>query len=421
MRKIDTSNFHLATRATPREVNRQIVLNIIREHEPISRAELARRMDVARSALTLIVRELLESGDVVETAERPADESGPGRRPTLLRVRTSGRLAVAVDVRPGRTTVALADFAGEPIARESFATPETPNALVEELVTRVNQLRREDGADGDCRGVGVVVPGMVDRRTGRVLYSPMLGWRNVDIRDALAAGTALPVDIASTPSACALARLWLAPEGANAVRNFAYVHVSDGVGAGLVVNGEVLRGESHTAGEFGHNSLDPHGPVCSCGRRGCWEAFASNGATVRRYVERTLHALRARGDASGPGEDGADVERPDRPPTIDDVIEAARRGEEAAVSAIRETGWYIGRGLATVVNAFNPGRIYLGGEITAAWALLEPPMREALAEGTLSDAGRTTPVLADPRPGEYRLLGAVALVAGPTFAAPRVA
>ncbi|AHG89395.1 ROK family protein [Gemmatirosa kalamazoonensis] len=414
MRKIDTRNFQLATRATPREVNRQIVLNIIREHEPISRAELARHMEVARSALTLIVRELIESGDVVETTERVAGDVGPGRRPTLLRVRTSGRLAVAVDVRPGGTTVAIADFAGETLAREVMETPTTPDTLVAALADRIAAMRRAHVTDADYRGVGVVVPGMVDRRTGRVLYSPLLGWRNVDIRDALAARVELPVDIAATPAACALARLWLAPEGQQAVRNFAYVHVSDGVGAGLVVNGEVLRGETHTAGEFGHNSLDPHGPICSCGKRGCWEAFASNRATVRRYVDRMLQAHRAPGESSG-------TTLPDTPPTIDDVLDAARRDDEAAVSAIRETGWYIGRGLATVVNAFNPGRIYLGGEITGAWSLLEPPMREALAEATLSDAGRTTPVLADPRPAEYRLLGAVALVAVPTFAAPRVA
>jgi DNA-binding MarR family transcriptional regulator len=117
MRKINTRNFRVATRSTPREVNRQIVLNLIREHQPISRAELARRMKVARSALTPIVRDLVGAGSVYESGAA-APTRTPGRRPTMLRMRTRGRLAIAADVRPGLTAVALADFAGrDPGAR----------------------------------------------------------------------------------------------------------------------------------------------------------------------------------------------------------------------------------------------------------------------------------------------------------------
>src|SRR5215218_10091955 len=123
MRKIDTRNFTLATRSTPREINRQIVLNLIREHQPISRAELARRMDVHRSHLTPLVRELVSTGAVYEQGTAAVVR---GRRPTLLYVRTSGRLAVAVDVRSEHTTVALADFAGLTLATTVFATPATP-------------------------------------------------------------------------------------------------------------------------------------------------------------------------------------------------------------------------------------------------------------------------------------------------------
>src|SRR6478672_2215694 len=130
MRKINTRSFRLATRSTPREVNRQIVLNLIREHQPISRADLARRMSVARSALTEIVRELVEAGVVYESGAA-TEARGPGRRATLLRMRTHGRLALAVDVRPERTTVALADFGGAVLAQDGFSTPETPEELID--------------------------------------------------------------------------------------------------------------------------------------------------------------------------------------------------------------------------------------------------------------------------------------------------
>ena len=409
MRKINTRSFRLATRSTPREVNRQIVLNLIREHQPISRAELARRMNVRRASLTQIVRELLTAGDVEETGTAA---SARGRRPTLLRVRTSGRLAVAVDVRPGRTSVALADFGGQVLSRDGFATPERPEALASELAARVNAILGSQYA-ADCRGVGIVVPGMVDRRTGRVLYAPRLGWRNAHVTDVIVDQTTLPVYVESAPIACALARLWSLTGKTRAVNNFAYVSVSDGVGVGIVNRGEVLRGETHTAGELGHVSLDPNGPQCACGKRGCWEAFACNSATIARYTA----AVSNRSTQSSPTRSRATRSSA---PTIEDVVRRALAGEKAAVDAIVETGHQVGRGLAAVVNAFNPKRIYVGGEVTAAWELLEPQIRKALEEETLTDATRATPVYADPNPAEYRLLGAIALVAAPSFAAPRV-
>ena len=409
MRKINTRSFRLATRSTPREVNRQIVLNLIREHQPISRAELARRMNVRRASLTQIVRELLTAGDVEETGTAA---SARGRRPTLLRVRTSGRLAVAVDVRPGRTSVALADFGGQVLSRDGFATPERPEALASELAARVNAILGSQHA-ADCRGVGIVVPGMVDRRTGRVLYAPRLGWRNAHVTDVIVDQTTLPVYVESAPIACALARLWSLTGKTRAVNNFAYVSVSDGVGVGIVNRGEVLRGETHTAGELGHVSLDPNGPQCACGKRGCWEAFACNSATIARYTA----AVSNRSTQPSPTRSRATRSSA---PTIEDVVRRALAGEKAAVDAIVETGHQVGRGLAAVVNAFNPKRIYVGGEVTAAWELLEPQIRKALEEETLTDATRATPVYADSNPAEYRLLGAIALVAAPSFAAPRV-
>ena len=427
MRKINTRSFRLATRSTAHDVNKQIVLNLVREHQPISRAELARRMGVHRSALTTMVRELVQHGIIFE---RGTAATARGRRPTLLHLRTSGRLAVAVDVRPGRTVVALADFAGKVVSRDVLATPATPELLMEALEARVERLLAAAATDGErpaCEGVGLVVPGMVDRRLGRIVYAPRLGWRDVELRHALGARLGIPVRVEAAPIACAMARLWLAPEATGDVRSFAYVSVSEGVGVGIVVNGEVLRGEAHTAGEFGHVSLDPNGPECVCGRRGCWEAFAGDGATLARYVERASGrrpaavASGATTDGNGNGTAaGTPRTRSALPLTIEEVVRRARRGEEAAREALEETGAQIGRGLAAVVSTVNPGRIFVGGEVTAAWDVIEAPMRRALAEGTLTPAGQGTPVVPDGSPAEYRLLGAVALVAAPSFAAPRI-
>jgi predicted NBD/HSP70 family sugar kinase len=408
MRKINTRSFRLATRSTPREVNRQIVLNLIREQQPISRAELARRMNVNRAALTSIVRELIGAGDIEEIGAASAVR---GRRPTLLAVKTRGRLVVAVDVRPGRTHLALADFAGQVLAREDIDTPAEPGALAEQLSERLAVMLRNIESREKVHGIGIVVPGMVDRRSGTVLYAPRLGWRDVQLRDPISHALGLPVFIESAPIACALARLWSLNGTTRVVNNFAYVSVSDGIGVGIVHKGEVLRGETHTAGELGHVSLDPNGPACACGRRGCWEAFACNATTVARY-----QAL----SGAPPIGSRSTARSKSGPMAIEEIVRRAKVGEPAAVEALVETGRQVGRGLANVASAFNPKRIYVGGEVTAAWELLEAPIREALVEGTLTEATASTPVYADPNPAEYRLLGAVALVAAPSFAAARV-
>ena len=410
MRKINTRNFRLATRSTPREVNRRIVLNLIREYQPISRAELARRMQVHRGTMTPLVRELVDSGVVFE---KGTAATARGRRPTLLCVRTRGRHVVAVDIRPGRSVIALADVSGHVTARESFETPEFPEALPDLLAVEVASLLRQhapDGVDG-CQGLGIVLPGMVDRKTGRLIYAPRLGWRDVDLRSAVAQRVGMKCYIESAPIACALARLWLEPDATRAVNSFAYVSVSDGIGVGLAFNGEMLRGEGHTAGEFGHVPLDANGPECVCGRIGCWESLACNSATVDRYIEHSTGVPTPRNGA---------VKRTARGtirPGIDEVVRRARGGEPAAVSALVETGQHIGKGLALVVNAFNPGRVYVGGEITAVWELLEGPIRDALGASTITDRARATPVVPDSSPAEYRLRGAVALVTAPGYAA----
>ena len=362
-------------------------------------------MDIGRGVVTSIIQELIDEGTIYEGA---TGHAARGRRPTMLYVRTHDRLVVAVDVRFSRTFIMLSDFAGSQIALESLETIFEPAELIAELVARISRLITAHGATGRCEGVGVVVPGMVERATGRVLMAPQLGWRDVDIRDALAAGIGLPVYIENAPMACALAQMWLGQRG-NSCDNFVYVTVSDGVGAGIVLNGQLIRGDSNSAGEFGHNSLDPDGPQCLCGAHGCWEAYTSNQATLSRYLGRELVPLW-----------GGAVQQPPSL-TIDDLIGRARGGDARAANAIEATGHYLGVGIGSILNALNPSQVFVGGEITGAWDMIETSVREGILERALTRAAAATPVIPEQMGGYPRLRGATALVAAPHFAAPRVA
>jgi N-acetylglucosamine repressor len=405
VRKINVSDFTRATRSTPRTINRKIALNLIREHQPISRADLARRMKVGRSLVTALVRELLLERSIYEgvTADVPR-----GRKPKMLHVRTEDRLVVAVDVRYSRTSVMLTDFDGTEIALEVFETVFDPGELIDKLVVAIRRLLRSHDAFDKCEGIGVVLPGMVDGKTKRILNSPQLGWRDVDIHESLAEKTGLPVQIENAPTACALAKMWLSSRG-NGSDDFVYITLSDGVGTGVVVDGKVIRGRGNTAGEFGHVPVHPDGLRCLCGARGCLEAYTSNLATLGRYL----------GHEVSPAE-SQDLVRQSGI-TIADLLTRARTGDQRAIAAIQETGDYLGLGIITIIHALNPGEIYVGGEITAAWDLIEPRIRLVIAARALTASASSTPIIPEQLGGHPRLRGAAALVAAPMFAAPSVA
>jgi N-acetylglucosamine repressor len=407
VRKINTRDFRVATRSTARDINRRIALNLIREHQPISRADLARRMNVTRGVVSVLVQELIDQRVIYEGA---TGEAIRGRKPTFLHIRTQNRFAIAVDVRFSRTYLMLSDFAGQQLALETCETIFSVPAFIKDLASRIRRMTRNNGFFPGCEGVGMAVPGMVDQRTGRVLNAPALGWRDVDIRDKLSAATGLEVHVENSARACALAQLWL-ERGQTDHHSFVYVSVSDGVGAGVVLNGELLRGHDHIAGEFGHTPLNLEGPVCMCGARGCWEAYTSNLATLSRYFGWNLSKLSPN-----------TLRQADQNSfTVLELIGRARSGDAKALQALRETGRFLGLGLTTIVNVINPDCIYLSGEITTAWDLIERDVREALASRALTDAAARTLLRVRPTQDYPRLKGAAALIAVPAFAAPRVA
>jgi len=407
MRKINPHDFKVARRGTSRAINRQIALNLIRAHQPISRADLARLMNVRRGVASLLVSELLEEGLIFEGAVGEA--VGRGRRPTFLYIDTRQRCIVGVDVRASRTYIMITDLMGHQIgAVSSFQTNRDHDVLIQDLARRIKQLLADYKEIGSCAGVGVVVPGMVDLAAGRVLHAPTLAWRDVNLRDPLTAAIGFPVHIENSGKACALAQLWATRSDVMTAGHSVFVSVSDGVGTGIVVNGELMRGRHNTAGEFGHVPLSIDGPRCSCGATGCWEAYISNIATLSRYFGR---------DLAEPGPRDVDASTF----TVEDLIARARAGDAKALAAINSTARYLGLGLASIINAIDPARVYVGGEITTAWSLIEPIVRSALRERTLTEFGGNTEIHVVPAEEHPRLRGAVVLVAAPAFAAPMVA
>lgn len=363
---------------------------------------------MTRGVVSTLVQELIAQGVIYEGA---TGEAARGRKPTFLHIRTRDRLAIAVDVRFSKTYIMLCDFSGRELALEAHDTIFSVPEFIKDLSSRIRRMLKIHSARSTCEGIGVVIPGMVDQRTGLVLNAPALGWKSVEIRDKLAAATGLPVQIENSGRACTLAQLWLVRGEASGPNSFVFISVSDGVGVGMVVNGELVRGHDHIAGEFGHIPLNLDGPQCMCGAYGCWEAYISNLATLSRYFGVNLSKL----SPNSP----RDAEHSSF--TVLDLIARARGGDAKATAAIQSTARFIGLGLSTIINIVNPDCIYMAGEITTAWDLMGDTVNQALAERALTEKAARTPLRVSGAQELPRLKGAAALIAAPSFAAPRVA
>jgi predicted NBD/HSP70 family sugar kinase len=408
MRKINPRDFTLATRGTSRDINKQIALTLIRTHQPVSRADLARLMETNRANITFLVNELLEEGLIREGAQ--GNQKARGRKPTFLYLNSQKSLAIAIDVRASRTYLMITDSIGKQLGEiVSFPTLQEPDKFVDQLGTQVRRALSNIAEDASCDGMGIVIPGVVDRITGMVLHAPTLRWRNVNLLEPLQREfEGIEIHLENSGKACALSQIWSTHGDASALNDIVYVSVSDGVGVGIVINGELVRGKHNTAGEFGHVPLNIDGPTCHCGATGCWEAYISNLATLSRYFGRSITSRHPQSF------EVAEF-------TIEDLIARARGNDTKALMALNSTARYLGLGLASIVNVVDPARIYIGGEITEAWDLIETQVLEAIKERTFtSDLGKIS-ISIVPAMEYPRLRGAVALVTAPAFAAPKVA
>jgi predicted NBD/HSP70 family sugar kinase len=395
MRKIDLTNFQVATSETARQINRRITLNFLRHHQPMSRADLSRRSGLQRSTVSAIVDQLIEEGWVTEGA---IGRLPRGRRPRFLHLNVERTGIVGVNLRPETTTVGLANVDARFEAQRSFPTPGDPAVFVRSVARTIASLRAAHPRMV-CEGVGVSLPGRVDA-AGRLVFAPNLGWRDVDLRQMLESATGLPVAVENAANACALGEVWFGRHDEH-LRHLVAVTVSEGIGVGVLLNGQLVHGANAMAGEFGHMTLDETGPPCCCGKRGCWERYASNSAAVEYYTS------------------GIQPKRGQSQLRFEDILERADNGDRRAVETIERMAQFLGAGLATIVTGLAPQLIVVIGEVTSAWDRVGPIVAEVLERRALRET--PTRIVPTDHTTQPRLRGAVTLVVQQHFGVPNVA
>jgi len=346
-----------------RAINRSHVLNAIKTYGPIGRADIARQTGLSPATVTSISAKLISQNLVLE---KSAGDSSGGRPPILLVINPGGGYVVGIKLTETHAVCALTDLEALILAKSSMPlSGHDPAQVIDDLAQMVLVFLREQKiAKKQLLGVGVGLAGIVDAEEGILRQSPIYGWDNVPLRSMLQSKLRIPVYIENDVNTLTLTEKWFGH--GQGVDHFLTVTVGRGIGLGIVANGQFYRGQTGGAGEFGHTTINPQGPLCACGKRGCLEAYVGDPGLIRSAQESfTLGKL------------SAYVQ------DLAELLSLAQTGNTAAIQIFDQAGRILGIGIANLINLFNPKKIIISGEGTREGDFLFVPMKESVQQNTM--------------------------------------
>ena len=392
------NNSPLGNRELIRAINRSTILNSIKTHGAIPRAEIARLTGLSPATVTGITAELIQDNLVFE--KESGDSSG-GRPPIMLAINPNGGCVVGIKVMEDHALGALTDLEASLLGKQSYpltdTSPEGISRSLSELVAEL--LKMSENPVPNLMGVGVGLAGIVEAGQGLVRQSPFFGWNDVPLREMIQSRVNVPVYVDNDVNTLAFAEKWFG--AGRGVDNFLVVTVGRGIGLGIVSNGQFNHGARGGAGEIGHTVIQPGGELCACGKRGCLEMYASEPALLRQaakaFEQGQLSSL---------------------PNTPEELIALAASGEKAAQEIFARAGVLLGQSIANLVNIFNPQRVLINGEGVRAGNWLFDPMRSAIDEHTMPGLRQDVSILVEPLGEDAWARGAASLVLHELFESP---
>jgi len=381
-----------------RAINRSHVLNAIKTHGPIGRADIARQTGLSPATVTSISAKLISQNLVLE---KSAGDSSGGRPPILLVINPKGGYVVGIKLTETHAVCALTDLEALVIAKSSMPlSGHDPARVVDDLAQMVlTFIRGQKIAKKQLLGVGVGLAGIVDAEEGILRQSPIYGWDNVPLRAMLQSKLRIPVYIENDVNTLTLTERWFGH--GQGVDHFLTVTVGRGIGLGIVANGQFYRGQTGGAGEFGHTTINPDGPLCACGKRGCLEAYVGDPGLIRAAQE--SFAL---------GKLTSSVQN------LDELLSLAQTGDIAAIQIFDQAGRILGIGIANLINLFNPKKIIISGEGTREGDFLFVPMKESIQQNTMPGLFDPNTVQIAPWGDDAWARGAAGLVLREVFESP---
>ena len=389
-----------ADQAWVRKMNRSIILAVFRTQKTLSRAQLAAQTGLNPSTVSKIIHELIQENLIHETV---LSQSGTGRPGLMLELNPKGGCALGIEINVDYIELLITDFSANSLWRKNQATK--PEAAQDGIMKQVIKLVKEASKfiqTHNCHllGVGVGVPGLVDVDSGVLRVAPNLNWVNIPVRDILANYLDCPIYVENEANAAALGEYYFG--AVRNVKDFIYLSAGIGLGSGIVIGGQLFRGMFGFAGEAGHMTLDTNGELCGCGRRGCWETFVGPRSVLQR-VQRSLTL----------GAESILIEMVKgnlQNITMDDVVKAAQNGDKIANYALSEVAFYLGIGIANLLNLFNVEVIVLGGALNKASPVFLKDVERVVYENTLSPVREHLQIIPSAHGSDACIMGTIALV-----------
>lgn len=332
---------------TMRSTNKHSILDFIQRKGPIAKPEIANRLGLSATSVSTFINELLSEDTIIPCGNA---KSTGGRKSTLYQVNPNAFFSIGMDLQVDRIIALLLNFNNECIDKWEISLETTDEwAVVDKLRQLIPSILAKNNLPlKKLTGVGIGVPGIVNGENGLIEFAPNLGWKNVNLHQAL--GLDCPVTVENEANAAALGERSFG--NAKLIGNLVYVSIGMGVGCGLILNGRLFAGQTYHAGEFGHMTIDPQGLLCRCGNKGCWECYTSNQAVLALYTQKTGKALSS----------------------FREFIEHIHDNDSEAVSVLEQTTRYLGLGLANIANGLNPEMVVIGGEIAELRDLIINPL-----------------------------------------------
>ncbi len=373
-----------------RNINRSMILNIIRNKQPISRTKLARLTHLNKSTVSSIVADLIHEEFIFE---QKTYDPNIGRNPLDLSLKLGKYLIGAISIDAALTRFAIADIDGSVLGTSFIESQQiNPEEFLARCQKELNQLCVKLNVK-KLEGLGLSIAGIVDSKNLIVNFAPNLGWEDFNIGDVIRRlWPEIKILTVGNDAKCsAMAELWFGTHEMN-LSNFVFLQVGPGIGSGIVVENKILDGEFHASGEVGHMVLYEGGEICICGNNGCWERYASDRATIKRYMAKKNGSL----------EQSTNL-------TIDDIIIAAKNNDGIAREVLTQTGHYLGLGIANIIKVIDPHVIIVGGRIFQAWDIIYPEIDQEVKKRTFYGKKKIISILPTSLPVRPRLLGAATL------------
>ncbi len=373
-----------------RGINRTMILNIIREKQPISRITISRLTGLNKSTVSSIISELIKEDLIFEQVTK---DQNIGRNPVNLSLKLGQFFIGAINIDSSVTHLAVADIDGSIKGTSNLKTnPKNPAAFIDSCVKSLLKLCKQFGII-NLEAVGVSISGIVDSKTMIVNFAPNLGWENINIGELLQ--KKLPkiktFAVGNDAKSSALAELWFGNHDVD-LTNFVFLSIGQGIGSGIVVENKLMNGEYQASGEFGHMVIFEGGEQCTCGNKGCWEAYASERAIINSYILTESPKKRNASDF-----------------VIQDIIKLAGNNDTKAINVLRKTGSYLGLGISNIIKAIDPHAIIIGGEIIQAWDIIYPEIMEVVTERAYFGKKKNIKIFPTSLVALPRLMGAITL------------